>query len=59
MPLILVPSSARHIATQVLVIAKWKKRFFVGGFLFVMSSVSTRNYLFKVSNWNKKEKNKV
>ena len=28
MPPILVPSSAKHIAIQVLVIAKWKKRFF-------------------------------
>ena len=53
MPPILVPSSAKHIATQVPVIAKWKKFFFfLRGFLFVMSSVPTRNYRFKVSNWN-------
>ena len=50
---ILVPSSAKHIATQILVIAKLDERkyFFWEG-LFVISSVPTSNYLFKVSNWN-------
>ena len=53
MPPILVPCSAKHIATQVLVIAKLngRKDFFWEA-LFLMSSVPTRNYLFKVSNWN-------
>ena len=32
MPPILVPSSAKHIATQVSVIVKWKKRFFLKAF---------------------------
>ena len=49
MPPIVVPSSAKHIATQVLV--NGRKDFFWEA-SFVMSSVPTRNYLFKVSNWN-------
>ena len=53
MPLILVPSSDKHVATQILVIAKWNgRKYFFWEALYVMSSVPTRNYLFKVSNWN-------
>ena len=46
---ILVPSSAKRIATQILVIAKFNRKidFEV---LFVISFVPARNYLFKVSN---------
>ena len=47
MPPILVPSSAKRITTQSLVIAKLNRQD-----LFVTSSFPTRNYLFKVSNWN-------
>ena len=49
---ILVPSFAKRITTYILVTAKLNRRkdFILRGF-FVLSSVSTRNYLFKVSNW--------
>ena len=51
-PSILVSSSAKHIATQILAIAKlWEEKIFWEAF-FVKSSFPTRNYLFKVSNWN-------
>ena len=51
MPPILVPSSAKHIATQILVDAKLNGRKYVfGEALFVKSSVPTSKYLFKVSN---------
>ena len=48
---ILVPSSAKRIATQMLVTEKfkWEKRFFFWEALVVISSVPERNYLFKVS----------
>ena len=52
MPPIVVPSSAKHIATQVLV--NGRKDFFWEA-SFVMSSVPTRNYLFKVNNWNRRK----
>ena len=53
MPPILVPCSAKRITTQILVIAKLNRRkYFFWEILFVMPSVPTRNYLFKVSNWN-------
>ena len=50
MPPILVPSSAKRIATQVLVIAKLNGRKDFLEALFVILSVPARNYLFKVSN---------
>ena len=52
MPPILVPSSAKRIATQILVIAKLnqRKRFYFESFLFVILFVRARNYLFRVSN---------
>ena len=50
---ILVPSSAKHIATQILVDAKLNgRKYLFGEALFVKSSVPTSKYLFKVSNWN-------
>ena len=51
MPPILVPSSAKRIATQIVAIAKLngRKDFFLEA-LFVISFVPARNYLFKVSN---------
>ena len=54
MPPILVPSSAKHITTQILVIAKLNETedFILTDFFSVISSVPTRNYLSKVSNWN-------
>ena len=53
MPPILVPCSAKRITTQILVIAKLNgRKYFFWEILFVMPSVPTRNYLFKVSNWN-------
>ena len=50
MPPILVPSSAKRIATQIVVIAKLngRKDFILRDFV-VMSFVAARNYLFKVS----------
>ena len=50
---IFVPSFAKRIATQILVIAKldWRNYFILRGF-FVISFVPTRNYLFKVNNWS-------
>ena len=55
MPPILVPSSAKRIATQTLVIAKLNERSLNQMILFwealsVISFVPPRNYLFKVSN---------
>ena len=51
MPLILVPSSAKRIATQILVIANLNKRkYFILRVFFVISFVPARNYLFKISN---------
>ena len=44
---ILVPSSAKRIATQVLVITELNGK---KEFLFVISFVPARDYLFKVSN---------
>ena len=53
MPPIFVPSSAKRTTTQVLVIAKINgRKHFFWETMFVISSVPTRNYLFKVSNWN-------
>ena len=50
---VLVPSSAKHITTQILVIAKLNgRKYFFWEALFVISFVLTRNYLFKFSNWN-------
>ena len=50
---IFVRSSAKHIATQILVIVKLNgRKDFFWETLFVMSSVPIGNYLFKVSNWN-------
>ena len=53
MPPILVPSATKHIATQMLVIAKsnGRKDFIWRGFLCDIIR-PTRNYLFKVSYWN-------
>ena len=50
MPPILVPSFAKSTATQFFLNVKKKILFWET--LFVMSSVSARNYLFKVSNWS-------
>ena len=54
MPPILVPSSVKPIAAQILVITKLngRKYFTLRGFvaLFLISSVPARNYPFKVSN---------
>ena len=47
MPPILVPCAAKQIATQVLVIAKRKKKNFFLEALFVILSIPTRSYLFK------------
>ena len=47
---ILVPSSAKRITTQILVIAKLKENIFFSEFLFAVSFVPARNYLFKVRN---------
>ena len=47
MPLILVPSPAKRIATKMLVIAKLNGRKY-----FILSSFPVRNYLFKISNWS-------
>ena len=54
MPPILVPSSAKRFTIQILVIAKLngRKYIFFERLCFVILSVPTRNYLFKVSNWN-------
>ena len=53
MPPILVPSSAKRVITKILVIAKlYGRKYFFWKDLLVISSVLTRNYLFKVSNWN-------
>ena len=52
MPPILVPSSAKRIATQILIIAKLNCKKLVLEALFVISSVPARKYLFKVSNWS-------
>ena len=52
MPPILVPSSTKHIATQVFVITKWKKIFFWEAFCLWWHS---SNWIFKLnisSNWN-------
>ena len=55
MPPILVPSSAKRITTQILVIAKLNgKNILFSDALFVISSVPTRNYLLKFSNWSTK-----
>ena len=53
MPPILVSSSAKHIATHILVIAKLSgtRDFILGGFV-CDTNVPARNYLFKVSNWS-------
>ena len=52
MPPILVPSSAKPITSQILVIAKLNRRKYIFlRALFRMSSIPTRSYLFKVSNW--------
>ena len=55
MPPVLVPSSAKRISTQILVITKLSGRidFILRGF-FVTLLVPARNYLFKVSNWRAK-----
>ena len=45
----LVPSSAKRIATQILLIAKSNEKKKVLEVLRVMLPVSTRNYLFEVS----------
>ena len=55
MPPILVPSSAKRIATQILVITKLNERlvnydFILRGFVCVISFIPPRNYLLKVSN---------
>ena len=51
MPSILVPSSAKRIVTQILVIAKLnEEKIIFWELLFVISFVPERNYLFKVSN---------
>ena len=53
MPPILVPCSAKYITTQILVIAKLNGIIDIfREALIVLSSFPTRNYLFKVSNWN-------
>ena len=53
MPPILVPSSAKCITTQILVIGKLNgRKYFFWEALFVISSVPTTNYVFKVGNWN-------
>ena len=55
MPPILVPSSAKRIATQIFVTAKSKGRkdFILRGFVCdVIRPYTRNNYLFKVSNWN-------
>ena len=53
MPPIVISSSAKHIATHILVIAKLNgtKDFILGGFV-CDTNVPARNYLFKVSNWS-------
>ena len=52
MPPILVPSSVKRIATQILAIAKLNGRneFILRAFLFMISFVPARNYMFKISN---------
>ena len=55
MPPILVPSSAKRIATQIFVSAKSKGRkdFILRGFVCdVIRPYTRNNYLFKDSNWN-------
>ena len=53
MPPILVPYSGKCITTQILVTAKLNgRKYFFWEALLVISSVPTRNYLFKFSNWN-------
>ena len=53
MPPILVPSSGKCITTQILVTAKLNgRKYFFWEALLVISSVPTRNDLFKFSNWN-------
>ena len=55
MPLILVSSSAKHIAKHILVIATLSgTRDFIFGRLCLWYSVPARNYLFKVSNWSRR-----
>ena len=52
---VLVPSSAKRISTQILVIAKLKEpKVFFFEALFVISFVPARNCLFNVSNWSTK-----
>ena len=51
MPLILVPSSAKRIATEILVIAKLNgKKYILRGFVCDIIRPS-KGYLFKVINW--------
>ena len=53
MPHILVPSSAKRIATQILVIAKLNgENTLFWEFLFVVSFIAARNYLFSIKNVN-------
>ena len=56
MPPILVPSSAKRITTQILVIAKldWRNFFLRERGVACDVICPTRKYLFKVSNWNKR-----
>ena len=57
MPPILVLSSAKRIATQILVITKINEREdFIWEVFLVISSVPARNYLSKVSNWSTRKK---
>ena len=57
MPPILVSSSTKHIAAQILVIAKLSgtKDFILRGFVCDIN-VPARNYLFKVSNWSTRKR---
>ena len=51
MPPSLVPSSAKRIATQILVIAKLNgRKDFILRVFFVVLFIAAKNYLFKVSN---------
>ena len=53
MLLSLVPSSAKQIATRILIVAKLNgRKILIWEALFVISSIPVRNYMFKTSNLN-------